>query len=169
MRYFITILFLLFANIAAQADSLVMMAGVGKNIMKQNGTPFERVGLLGYQFELPRSVFIRPQAAYFLDVSGETKSSMWGSVLVGVEARSAMGADLHLGLGPSYLQNPDEILGGHFQFNLEGCIGLSDTNVEVKGCWVHLSSGGIYQPNLGRDFIMAQVQIKFGQSADKEK
>lgn len=150
---------LLLAFSTPSLATVVLSAGVGKNIMKQNGTPFERTGIVGYQFQLPKSVFIQPQAGYFLDTSGDTKSSIFASTLFGVEAKALAGPVLHLGVGPGYLQNPDQILGGHFQFNLEGGIGLCDGNVCVKLIWTHLSSGGIEMPNLGRDFICAQVSI----------
>lgn len=142
----------------ASAD-VIISAGVGKNIMKQNGTPFERAAIMGYQFKLPKSVFVRPQVGYFADFTGQGVSSAWGAVLVGVEARSPVGPVLHLAVGPAYLQNPDQVLGGHFQFNLEGGIGLCDDNVCVKLVLDHLSSGSINMPNLGRDLIMVQTCI----------
>ena len=59
-------------------------------------------------------------------------------MLIGVEANSQLGADLHIAVGPGYLKNPDGILGGHFQINTEMGIGLSDRHVKVKAIWAHL-------------------------------
>lgn len=152
------ILALLALTSTAQAD-LTLSVGVGKNIMKQNGTPFERMVAVGFEHEFPVGVFLRPEAGYFLDTSGKTLSSIWVAPLLGVRAKSKVGPALHLAVGPGYLQNPDSTLGGHFQFSLEGGIALEDENLAIGLVWKHLSSAGINMPNQGRDFICAQVRI----------
>lgn len=151
-------LFLLLSSIAS-AD-VVLMAGVGKSVLKANGTPFERVGVLGYQYNLPMSLFVRPQAGLFSAHGDGQQGSWWGAALLGVEAHTDLGADLSIGVGPAYLGNPDAVLGGHFQFNTEFGLGLSNKDVAIKLAWMHLSSGPIYPINLGRDFICAQVRLK---------
>lgn len=153
------ILLVLFFSSFARAD-LVTSIGVGKGIMEGHGTPFERVGILGYQFNAG-DFFVRPQAGYFLDVSGQNKSSIIASTLFGVRAVSQVGPELHLAVGPAYLQHPDGILGGHFQFNLEGGVGLlsKDGKTYVGAAWEHFSSAGFEMPNLGRDFIVLQVRL----------
>lgn len=152
------LLLCLFSSIA-QADG-VLMVGVGKNVLKQDGTPFERVGVLGYQFNLPKSIFVRPQVGYFMANGTGEKSSPWGAALLGVEAHSELGADLAFAVGPAYLHNTDSVLGGHFQFNTEFGLGLSNKDVALKFVWGHLSSGPIYPVNQGRDFILAQVRLR---------
>lgn len=144
----------------SRADA-TLSVGIGKNVMKQNGTPFERMVAVGYEHRFPIGVFVRPEVGYFLDISGQYKSSFWAAPLVGVTAVSQVGPSLHLAVGPGYLQNPDEILGGHFQFSLEGGIGLTDKNFFVGMVWKHLSSGGINMPNNGRDFICVQTRLLF--------
>lgn len=151
-------LFLLLSSFA-NADAVISI-GVGKGIMEGHGTPFERTAILGYQFNFG-DFFVRPQGSYFLDVSGQSKSSLWASTLLGVRAVSRVGPELHLAVGPGYLQNPDQILGGHFQFNLEGGMGMlsKDGKTYVGAAWEHLSSAGFEMPNLGRDFIVVQVRL----------
>lgn len=139
-------------------NAVVLNIGVGSGIMKGPGTPFERSFQLGFEHWLAPGLFVRPQAGYFLDVSGENKSSFTASGLIGVAAKSPMGAVLHLAFGPMWLQNTDNLLGGHFQFNLEGGIGIYGENVGIEAVWWHFSSAGIYQPNKGRDFPGVQVK-----------
>jgi hypothetical protein len=140
---YLALLSILFSSLC-QAD-LVASVGVGKGIMYHDGTPFERAMALGYQFNWG-DFFIRPEGGYFLDVSGNTKSSLWAAPLFGVRALSTAGPELHLAMGPGYLQNPDQILGGHFQFSLEGGIGISDGKNYLGLAWKHLSSAGFEMP-----------------------
>lgn len=143
----------------ARAD-VVTSVGVGKGILGEHGTPFERAVAIGYQFDFG-DFFVRPEAGYFEDISGQGKSSAWAAPLLGVRALSQVGPELHIAVGPGYLQNPDEVLGGHFQFSLEGGIGLAsaDKKTYVGLAWKHLSSAGIEMPNMGRDMIVVQLRL----------
>lgn len=160
MRSLITSLLLLpllLSNLAL-AD-LSVSVGAGKAITDHPAEPFERAIALGYQFPIAADLFIRPEGGYFLDVSGQGKSSFWAAPLLGVRALSRTGSEIHLAVGPGYLDQPDEILGGHFQFSLEGGIGISDKNVYIGMAWKHLSSAGFEMPNQGRDFITVQLRL----------
>lgn len=151
------IFLLLFCSTLAWSEVSVSV-GAGKGILDKKGTPFERVAVVGYQFNPWADVFIRPEAGYFEDLSGSGKSSYWVAPLAGVKASSLSGAELHIGMGPGYLQNPDSTLGGHFQFSLEGGVGLYDGKTYIGLAWKHLSSAGIEMPNQGRDFIVIQLR-----------
>lgn len=150
MRTFI--LSLLFLSSFAQAD-IALSVGVGKGIMGDNGTPFERMVALGYQHNLAPELYVRPEVSYFLDISGQGKSSLLAAALLGVKAKSTIGPALHFAIGPAYLQNPDQILGGHFQFKVEFGAGIDTDRVYLGAAWTHFSSGGLNQPNRGRDFF----------------
>lgn len=144
------------AAFQARAD-LSVNVGVGKGITTPH-TPFERTVAVGYQFAWG-DFFVRPEAGYFLDISGKGKSSFWAAPLIGVRALSNVGPELHVAIGPGYLQNPDEILGGHFQFSLDGGIGISDGTTYIGLAWKHLSSAGLEMPNQGRDFLVIQLRL----------
>lgn len=152
-------LFLALMSGIAQAD-LSVSVGTGKGILDVPGTHFERVGALGYQLSWG-DFFLRPEVGFFGDLSGRGRSSFWIVPLIGVRALSRSGPELHIAGGPGYLQNPDEILGGHFQFSLEGGGGIMDASgkVYIGVAWKHLSSAGIEMPNQGRDFIMIQLRL----------
>lgn len=154
----LTLIAALLMTSVAHADAVVSV-GVGKGILSdQHGTPFERVVAAGYQFSWG-DFFVRPEAGYFMDISGQGKSSFWAAPLLGVRALSSVGPELHLAVGPGYLQNPDQILGGHFQFSLEGGIGITGKYAYVGVAYKHLSSAGFEMPNNGRDFLVVQVRV----------
>lgn len=144
------------------SSDVALSVGVGKGIMGDSGTPFERMVALGYQKQLLPELYIRPEGTYFLDISGQGKSSLVGSVLMGVEAKSSVGPELHFAIGPSYLQNPDQVLGGHFQFKVEFGAGISSDNVYLGVAWVHISSAGLEMPNHGRDFFPTAQLVVHG-------
>lgn len=162
MTKLIIFLAILLSSALAQAD-LVTSVGIGKGALRGNGTPFERAIAIGWEQPFTTGFFVRPEGGAFMDNSGEGKSSPWLSTLGGVRATSPMGATMHLAVGPGYLHNPDQKLGGHFQFSLEGGVGMEDKNFAIAMVWKHLSSAGINMPNQGRDFIMAQIRIPFGE------
>lgn len=149
---------LIFFSTFASADVSISV-GAGKNITDHPAVPFERAVALGYQFPIGYDFFIRPEGGYFLDVSGSGKSSFWAAPLLGVRAVSKSGTEIHIAVGPGYLDQPDEILGGHFQFSLEGGLGISDRHVYIGMAWKHLSSAGFEMPNQGRDFITIQLRL----------
>jgi len=151
------LLFLAFSSLAS-ADAVVNV-GVGKGIFGAPGTPFERSVSGGYQWVIGTDFFVRPEAGWFEDLSGHGESSLWVSPLIGVRTISHFGPELHIAVGPAYLQNPDQVLGGHFQFSLEGGVGISDGKTSLGLEWKHLSSAGIEMPNQGRDFISIQLRI----------
>lgn len=149
------ILFLLLIS-TAQAD-LVLNAGAGSSILGIKGpAPFERVGKIGWQFG--DSAFIRPEFGYFMS-GGYGESSGFFSLLFGVKAKATTGTMLSLAVGPTDLLNPDnQLLSGHFQNQIEGCVGI-EMDFYLGACYTHLSNAGIVQPNRGRDFLMLQLRF----------
>lgn len=142
----------------AKADIMVSV-GAGKSILDVvQRHPFERVITVGYQFG--DDFTMRPMAGYYM-TNGYGSPSAWVSYMFGVKAHSTTGATITMGVGPSYLFSPDaKILTGHFQFTLEGCLGLSSLNF-LGICYSHLSSAGLGgQPNLGRDFLNVQWRFQ---------
>ncbi len=162
MTKLIIFLAILLSSALAQANPVISL-GIGKSAFRGNGTPFERAVAIGWEQPFTAGFFVRPEGGWFTDNSGSGQSSPWLSTLGGVRASSEVGPTVHLAVGPSYLHNPDQKLGGHFQFSLEGGVGMEDKNFAIAMVWKHLSSAGINMPNQGRDFIMAQIRIPFGE------
>ena len=163
-------LFLLLIFSSHLRADVVTSVGIGKAAFGSvQGVPFERAASLGYEHAFSNGLFIRPEAGWFMDNSGRGVSSPWGAPLIGVRSQSAVGPSLHFAMGPGYLHNPDSILGGHFQFSLEGGASLVDRNFGLGVVWKHLSSAGINMPNRGRDFIALQVRIPVGRTRGTEQ
>lgn len=164
-------IFALIIALSSQSSAdVVASVGLGKSAFAGvQGVPFERAASLGYEHAFSNGLFIRPEAGWFMDNSGRGVSSPWGAPLIGVRSQSAVGPSLHFAMGPGYLHNPDSILGGHFQFSLEGGASLVDRNFGLGVVWKHLSSAGINMPNRGRDFIALQVRIPVGRTRGTEQ
>lgn len=143
------------------SDDLVLKAGAGLGIFGAAGTPFERIGAIGYQVELSQDFFVRPEFGYFNDISGHGKSSGYGTLMVGTTALAKTGVELYVGVGPAYLQYPDEQLGGNFQFAPEFGLGIKRKDNYLGASLWHLSSGGINMPNHGRTFFGAEWRHSF--------
>ncbi len=153
---------LLMLSSQAHAD-VVASVGLGKSAFAGvQGAPFERAASLGYEYTFSNGLFVRPEAGWFMDNSGHGVSSPWLAPLVGVRSQSTVGPALHFAIGPGYLHNPDSVLGGHFQFSLEGGASLVDRNFGIGVVWKHLSSAGINMPNRGRDLIALQLSVPIG-------
>lgn len=64
--------------------------------------------------------------------------------------------------GPALITSPDSYLGGVFQFTEDFYIGLKGSNGNTVGIkYKHISSAGLEQPNVGRDFAGFEVGIPF--------
>lgn len=109
-------------------------------------------GPLVYQFEF----------GGWVDRSGHPgrRSSMMLSATCGPEVQSGpFYARITFGL--AVITHPDSALGGPLQFNTDAAAGIRDERWrwDVGVGYKHVSSGDLYQPNVGRDFPM--MEIKF--------
>lgn len=75
-------------------------------------------------------------------------------------------AGLHIGIGQLYteclwggvlISHTDGYLGGNFQFNQDLGIGVTNRGAGIGLGYKHISSAGIYNPNIGRDFIYIKL------------
>lgn len=89
-------------------------------------------------------------------------SSAWLSSGPGLEVDLSP-IEIRSGWGLAAISSPDSQLGGHFpQFNGEMYIGLRDKRGDAIGLqYEHISSAGIINPNLGRDFVTLQLSQKW--------
>lgn len=64
--------------------------------------------------------------------------------------------------GPALISRPDSFLGGHFQFVEDAHFGILDVQKNQIGVFYrHVSSAGIYNPNVGRDFMGLDIKFPF--------
>lgn len=88
------------------------------------------------------------------------KGSGYVSWQLGVEAGDTTVARVMV--GPALITTPDAYLGGPLEFTEDFYIGIRGRNGNSVGVqYKHFSSGGIYQPNIGRDFLGPQISIPF--------
>lgn len=150
----------LFLGRVANADETYIMYGVGIGHSAEYGATETKVLGMGFRDDLFLGLHYQLEAGYFNDiVGGGRKSSGWAGLSVGVQVK-AYPLTLRSMVGPAYLTTIDSYLGGHYQFNHDFFVGIHDKSGKSIGAsYKHLSSAGIYQPNVGRDFVVIQVGL----------
>lgn len=161
MKY---ILFFLFSQMALAGP--IVSVGVGKSIFEHKA--FERVVHVGYQVKLLNNISIKPEVGYWLDTENPKASSFWAGMPLLLEVASPAGTFVRMGFGPSYVRsvpNGNGRLATHWEFDIEGGIGMQDKNCSLGLFYKHFSNAGIRQfpdqgrVNMGRDFITIQAQF----------
>lgn len=100
------------------------------------------------------------EAGLWTDSAGGGRKGSWfGGYAIGVDINpSVFFAQAYI--GPAVISTPDSYLGGRFQFMHDASFGLRDDKRRSIGlCYKHISSAGIYNPNIGRDIIMIKLDI----------
>lgn len=88
--------------------------------------------------------------------------SVYGDYSVGLETQTVSGIYAQTLVGPALISSPDAYLGGYFQINTEATLGIRGENgISIGLLYKHLSSAGIYKPNVGRDFLLFRVGVPF--------
>lgn len=134
----------------------VGIANSGKNSHAE--TKFLNVGNRG---DLGLGLSYQLEAGGWVDIAGGGRSSSgYGAYQLGVETDGALFARVMA--GPALITTPDAYLGGHFQMTEDFYIGLRGHNNNTIGIlYKHFSSGGLEQPNVGRDLAGVSVSIPF--------
>ena len=118
----------------------------------------------GYRYELYNGFYWHLTGGYWKDNSTDPtrKSSAYFSTGPGLLV-DLNPVEIRNSVGLAAITNPDGYLGGSFpEFNEEIYVGLRDRHGNGIGVkYDHISSAGIYQPNIGRDFIMLEVSSKW--------
>lgn len=150
-------------SVYADNNEATVNFGVGIFNSGQNSLAETKILSVGYNsLFYDRRLFTRYELGAFADTAGGgRKSSAFGgySFGVNVENSSFYGQG---SAGAIVLSTPDSYLGGMFQFTEELSFGLNgnkDTKIGVF--YKHMSSAGLYDPNIGRDFLGIKVFIPF--------
>ncbi len=136
--------------------------GLGLGIFKSADTFVDQVKIINFEYRK----FFMPgfywslRAGFWNDQSsGENRNPSGyfsGSAGIKVNTQPIVA---RCGLGVSAITSPDSYLGGRFpMFNLELFLGLEDgygNGIGLK--YEHISSAGLVMPNLGRDFLLVQL------------
>lgn len=160
MKY-VAILALLLSASAFAEDVSTIKYGVGVANSGKNSLSETKFLSVGRQMDLWSDYLI-----YQWEVGG------WADIAGGGRRSSAFGAGgggFHVNAGHVYAQstfevalvtNPDSYLGGPFQFSEDVGVGLqSNTNCSIGVNYKHISSAGLEQPNVGRDFLTILIRF----------
>lgn len=153
-------LLLLLLTTTVLADDLTVKYGPGVFQSAKNGHETLNA-TLGYQKELLYLLSYQIEVGGWSDkrIDLGRRSSMYGSYSIGSTVNASyMYAEAFLGVAG--ITNPDSYLGGHFQFNNDLGIGFRDKYGKRIGInYKHMSSAGLYNPNVGRDFLLLKLSF----------
>lgn len=130
------------------------------SLSANTGRSVDQKGLsVGFQDEV---LFLEKkwEAGVWFDSRAGAKSSAFASYSFGIEPQHGFFyVNFFQGIG--LISNPDAILGGHPQFFADLGAGIRDfkKKVSLGFQYRHISSAGIFMPNLGRDTFGIQVMI----------
>lgn len=118
---------------------------------------------IGRKFSwMSKPVWFLIDTGLFVDPRPGRKTSLTTAFMVGPEiSNNALFASWFT--GPGIIFNPDNDVGGPFQFFHEGTVGFKDhmSGVKLGISYRHYSNWGIYGNNSGRDFIGLKLYLPF--------
>lgn len=131
-----------------------------------NGAPTSQVKAFGFRYEEAAGLFdlhLAAEAGLFTDTGSAQgrKGSVIGKYQLGI--RPEAGALYFKSFwGLAGITGPDSQLGGPFpQFALDTGFGFQSRSSFVGLNYSHISSAGIFNVNKGRDFIQAEMGLRF--------
>jgi hypothetical protein len=147
----------------AIADSLSFKYGLGVI----EGAPTTKVKAFGLRAEQSLPRFFPIHVAYESGLWTDTGSAQGRSSSAYLAAQFGLRPQSEhfyakSFIGPCVIAAPDSLLGGRFpQFRFDMGIGFQDRDSFVGLNLSHISSAGIYSPNKGRDFLGAEIGLRF--------
>lgn len=144
-------------------DEIFMSYGLGVFKSAENTISETKVVNLGYRKTLLSPWNLELKTGGWFDGSNNPlrHSSLYASA--GPQYVITNGAFvLRNGIGFGFITSPDMYLGGYFQFNPQLYLGYCDKDRACIGLnFNHFSSGGLSQPNIGRDSLSIELGQHF--------
>ena len=136
------------------ADTLNVNYGLG---VLKNDTSTVGFLSIGHQRALYDSLHSRFEGGVWTDSYSNRHSSPFSDISLGLHVdNNSVYAESYHGIG--FIMVPDSMLGGPFQFFHSLGVGMVGTNKSMLGVeFRHISSGGIYTPNQGRNFFTMKL------------
>jgi hypothetical protein len=130
------------------------------NSAKNSKSEVKSTGI-GYRDDLGFGLKYGIELGGWIDIAGQGRSSSgYGSYQIGLEAGDSTLARVMV--GPAFITTPDSYLGGYFQMTEDFFLGIKGKNGNIIGVkYKHFSSGGLEQPNVGRDLAGVEASIPF--------
>lgn len=137
-------------------SGLLGVANTGKKSISES-----KLINVGYRQELGFGLTHQYELGGWEDHAGDgRKSSAYGAYQLGIQTSHYL--VMRVMAGPALISTPDSYLGGNLQFTEDFYAGFQGDNFATIGVkYKHFSSGGLYQPNVGRDYMGAEVGIPF--------
>lgn len=159
MKRLIILLSFLCSVAYAQDDQVILDGGLGILHSGEIGPQETKMLTLGLQETIYESLKDRITGGGWIDNYGDGKrSSALLSTQIGWEV-NRNGFVMGLFTGPSVISSPDALLGGTLEFMEDLHLGIQDHNDYIGVMYRHLSSAGIYSPNIGRDVIGLEIRF----------
>ena len=158
------LLIFLFLTSISSGEELGLGYGIGIFNSADHYVGQVKIFNLTYREVLWEGIYTQYRAGLFADGSPEQDrhSSLYTSVGLGLLV-NLQPLEIRTGWGLAAISSPDVYLGGVFpEFNGELYIGLRDRIGSGIGIqYEHISSAGIFNPNVGRDFVSLQLSQKW--------
>ena len=82
------------------------------------------------------------------------------SLVFSARVETLSGLFVRVGAGPAWVFRTDDRVRSHFNFNLQGVVGLASVGgMDIGAGLFHYSNAGLWGDNLGRDFLGAVIEI----------
>lgn len=146
------------------ADEVFFGYGVGVFNSAKDSPTEVKVANIGYRADILAGIYWQFKVGYWGDGSGDNSRHNSAYISSGPGIRVDLAPiELRSGWGLAAITNPDSYLGGYFpQFNGELYLGLRDKWGDGLGIkYEHVSSAGLLQPNLGRDFAALEISLRW--------
>jgi hypothetical protein len=157
-------LLLLLLSTQVLADEMFLNYGLGVGPSALNSMIETKTVDLGYRYYLLNSIYWQNKFGYWVDNSGNPArhSSAYDSSGLGIVVTEGP-VEVRSGIGVAIISTTDAYLGGMFpNFNENLGVGIRDNEGAGFGLdYQHLSSGGIYEPNIGRDFVTLEFSLRW--------
>lgn len=140
---------LLMVAVTARADGIAISFGP-----TLNGNTNPKTAGLAYEYTFGEASLLGGCRGIFSE-----KLNGACSLVLSARVETASGLFMRLGAGPAWYFREDDRVSSNFNFNLLGCVGLTQSGVVLGACYAHYSNAGLWGPNLGRDFLEALIQI----------
>lgn len=150
--------FVFLASGWGNADDFVIDFGVEP--IKKNYSYSDVMTLrLGYVQEVKPNVLWKVDFGYWKDDRKGGANSFYGGPSIGLQVEPWIFL-VQVFAGVNYITQRDEYLGGNWQFKEDLFLGLQEGNGSIGLTFTHLSSAGIYKPNIGKNFVQLTAKYR---------
>ena len=119
-----------------------------------NGGVNPKYASIGYELGWGQLTFLSECGAWFSEKRGYACAEV-----VSIRVETLTGLFMRIGAGPAWVSQVDDRLSSRFNFSLQSAVGLTHNGWSTGLKYQHYSNAGIVPPNLGRDFILALIEI----------